>query len=858
MRLTRLITFRSLSRRRLRSVLTLFGIVLGVAGIFSINFTNQNAYKSITRLFENTSGRVSLEIHSAANVGGIPEDVLNIALATEGVSQAVPVIKLPAALPGETPKEMDLNFFGTGTGGFLIYGIDPVNDLNVRDYRVSQGRFLDPEDKSRQVVLVEDYAIDNHIEVGQSIQVLTVYGLTNLEVVGFLAKEGAGLTNLGKFGVLKLADAQQLAQREGEVDQIDVVAEARTDDPAFLVSLRDTLAKKLGDDYAVIYPASQGDRMTQMLSNYQIGLNFMAGIALFVGAFLIYNAFSMTVVERTRELGLLRSIGMTRRQVTGQVIMEGLLLGIAGAAAGAGAGILISRGLTTLMSKILGQTLDSGSIPPGILAASMAIGLAVTVAAAFVPAYQAGRISPLEALRLRGRNNDGWLLKYGWIAGSALLALSAGILVWNPFPYDVQFRLGSLTVFALFLGAMLVIPVTLKGWQFLCRWPLRLIFGGLGEIGSRNLERARNRTMLTCAALLVGVSMIVVTQGMIGSFTADLYAWMDAYIGGDIFVGAAVPLTIDLKDELESLPGIDTAAPVRYIDVTWLKGEEEEKISFMAIDPVSYTAVTRFVFSDQDLKADAAVSELSRGGAIFISSVISEKFGLKPGDEMTIRTRDSEKAFKVAAVVLDFFNQGLVVTGSSADLAALFDVRDVSIFMVKAADGFTIPDVIRQITERFQEKYQLIIESNGSIKERADNLLRQAFSMFDVLGILAVLVAALGVLNTLSMSVLERTREIGMLRSIGMTRYQVVRMILAEAGLLGLIGGFLGLGFGLVLTRIFLAAMGAMSGYALDFVLPVRAIWLSPAAALVISQLAALVPAVRAARTPILSAINYE
>jgi len=346
---------------------------------------------------------------------------------------------------------------------------------------------------------------------------------------------------------------------------------------------------------------------------------------------------------------------------------------------------------------------------------------------------------------------------------------------------------------------------------------------------------------------------------MTGSFTADLYSWMDAYIGGDVYVGAAVPLTQDLQGELESLPGVDTAAPVRYIEISWLKeGGEEEQLSFMAVDPDSYTAVTRFIFSEPEVQGDVAVAELSLGGALFVSSVMSEKYGLKPGDQLKIRTRDGEKEFRVAAVVLDFFNQGLVVTGSWADLEDSFAVTDVSTFLIKATEGVEVFEVINQITENYREEYQLIIESNSALKERAEGLMNQAFSMFDVLGIIAVLVAALGVVNTLSMSVVERTREIGMLRSMGMTRFQVVQMILAEAGLLGIIGGLLGLGFGLVLTRIFLAAMGAMSGYALEFVLPVRAMVLGFAVALVTSQLAALLPAIRAARTPILTAIHHE
>ena len=278
----------------------------------------------------------------------------------------------------------------------------------------------------------------------------------------------------------------------------------------------------------------------------------------------------------------------------------------------------------------------------------------------------------------------------------------------------------------------------------------------------------------------------------------------------------------------------------------------------MGVDPASYTAVTRFVYSSTEVDKDKVLAELSQGESIFISEVIAQKYGVKVVDQMTLKTRGSNKDFTVAAVVLDFSNQGLVVTGNLSDLEKFFDVEDVNTFYVNTAEGVEISETIRQIKDEYQEDYQLIIESNSAIKERADDLMQQAFSMFDVLGILAVMVAALGVLNTLSMSVVERTREIGMLRSMGMTRFQVVKMILAEAGLMGIIGGLLGLGLGLLLTKILLSAMGAMSGYSLEFIVPTKALWLSIVVALVTSQLAALLPAIRAAKTPMLSAIHYE
>jgi putative ABC transport system permease protein len=858
MRLYGLITWRSIKIRRLRSVLTLFGILLGVASIYAINATNQNAFRSISQLFEGTSGRVNLQVINAANVGGVSDDLRETIAAIEGVGSVVPIVKVPVALPGDVPEDFDLNFFGAGSGGLVFYGIDPSSDPLVRDYTITQGRMITINDETPEVVLVESFANEKSIDVGQTISLLTSSGVTEVTVVGLMAKEGAGLTNMGKFGIITISVAQTWSNRPDTVDQYDIIVEGNTADAERVDAVRLALIDRLGSSVSVVYPASQGDRMIQMLSGYQIGLNFMAGIALFIGAFLIYNAFSMTVVERTRELGLLRSVGMTQRQVTRLVLLEGVILGSLGALAGAGIGIVLSLGLTELMSTILGQPLDGGTIDVPLLAGSSLLGLTVTVLAALLPARHAGQISPLEALRIRSQSEDSRWIRFGWMLGLALLAGSTALLIWNPFPYDVQFRLGSVTVFMLFFGAMLIIPITLKFWQALTRWPFKAVFKELGELGSRNVDRAKKRTMLTCAALLVGVSMVVVTQGMTSSFTADLYAWMDAYIGGDLYVSAPIPLNRDVQDELSSVEGVEAVAPIRYINITWKRETSSENLSFMAVDPDTYLNVARFVFTDDTLDEAQALDTFRQGGTVLISSVIAEKYGLKPGDTLKVKTTDHTADLTVAGVILDFYNQGLTVTGLWSDMETLFEVSDASTFFINVNDTASVDDVKQALEDQFESTYQLVVVSNDAVRERVDTLMAQTFSMFDVLGVLAVMVAALSVMNTLSMSVTERTREIGLLRSLGMTQSQIVRMIMAEASLLGIIGGLLGLGFGILLIRIFLAAMGAMSGYDLDFVLPLRTLWMSPLVALITSQLAALFPALRGARTPILSAIHYE
>lgn len=860
-RLTRLLTLRSIRLRFWRFALSGFGIVLGVAGMLSITVTNQTALNSIVELFQSTSGKTKLTIASVDTEGrGFAEQAVRTAGNIPGVSAAVPIIKAQTLLADEaTQAQLGLGLFGTSTGGMQVYGIDPELDQRARTYELIEGQFLSSEGTAREIVIVKDYADDKNIKVGQWIELLTPNGVERVKLVGLIAKEGPGQTNNGSFGVIPLKAAQELFNRSGFLDQIDILTVEENPDSQTLDALKERLQARLGKQFSVTYPAAQGQRMTQMLQNYQIGLNFMSGIALFVGAFLIYNAFAMTVVERTREFGMLRTIGMTRGQVMTQVLLEAAVLGLAGSALGVAVGIILARGLTQLMSVILDQPLGQVAFPFDSILSSFLLGVIVALLAAGVPAWQAGRISPMEALRIRGKAKEGWVLRYGWFAGAILLLVSAAILVWNPFPYDVQFRMGSMTVFALFTGATLLIPATVGGWERFSRPVLKLVYGSGGALGSRNVQRSRMRTTLTVAALMVGVAMVIMTRGMTESFAGDLRSWMNAYIGGDIYVGASIPMRSDMAGRIASVPGVDAVAAVRYFAVDWQPPTgEAQTINFMAYDPAEYSRITSFVFSGEQPSVEQVITRLQQGNAVLLSSVLAEKYGLQPGDSVSLRTRSGLRTFEIAAVVVDFYNQGLVVQGTWDDMRRYFRINDASTFMVKVSSGESVSDIQERIDSLYGKRYRLILESNESIRNRALTLMDQAFSMFDVMALLAIVVGALGVINTLTMSVIERTQEIGMLRAIGMSRSQVVRMVLAEAGLIGLVGGVLGLITGVILARILFIGMTTMSGYRLTFVLPLDGVILTVVVALIVSQLAAILPSRRAAGIRILEAVHYE
>jgi putative ABC transport system permease protein len=334
---------------------------------------------------------------------------------------------------------------------------------------------------------------------------------------------------------------------------------------------------------------------------------------------------------------------------------------------------------------------------------------------------------------------------------------------------------------------------------------------------------------------------------------------MDGYIGGDIYISSSIPMRSDLADRIKSISEVSSVVPIRYINIDWQTPlGETETISFMGFEPVDYIKVTNIIFSDPDTDANAVITQMIENDALLISSVLAELHALGPGDMVRLRTRSGYQLFPIAGVVVDFNNQGKVIQGSWNTMRRYFRVNDASIFLVKAVDPDQIALTSEKIDELYGKRYKLSIIANKEVRDQAFNLLEQAFSMFDVTSLIAIAVASLGIINTLTISVIERTREIGMLRAIGMTNRQVFVMILAEAGLIGILGAVFGILSGIMLSRVIIYGMKAMAGYNLAFLIPQLWLVVSFFAALAISQLAALLPARRAVRTEILEALHYE
>jgi len=339
------LSLRNLTTRKLRTLLTLTGIVLGVAVVMAIDITNDSTLDSIRTIFNEASGKAHLVITDrSALPESFPVSVLKQVERVPGVVAAAPSVNR-TMITVKQAAEWGLAFSVAGASAandLLVLGIQPDLDQQVRDYTLTAGKWLpEAETRAYKALLVQDYADEQGYQLGDDIEILLDDAeKETLEIVGFIAKQGPGLQNEGAVMVIPLDTAQRLFNLSSNIDQIDVVLEpAIAENTAALEQTRQTIQKQLGNDYYVQFPASRGDVAAKQIESYQLGLSFFSAIALFVGAFLIYNTFTMTVVERTREIGMLRTLGMQRRQIGGLVLTEALLLGSIGSLLGVGFGL---------------------------------------------------------------------------------------------------------------------------------------------------------------------------------------------------------------------------------------------------------------------------------------------------------------------------------------------------------------------------------------------------------------------------------------------------------------------------------------------------------------------------------------
>ena len=856
------LAFRNLWTRKVRTLLTTLGITLGVAAMVAIGITRESAVRSVTQVFDEASGHADLIVTDAVvktSPKGFETDVVDQVKAVRGVEEVVPLVQA-VTIPARKAADYRLSFVLGTTSGMMVFGLDPEVGLNRDYYRQIEGQPLTAHrSNERPLLLTRDYADELKVSLGDHLTMLSPDGEVRFTVTGYLAKEGLGRLNRGEIGITPLEVAQSMFGYRDEITHIDVIAKSGVD----VERLRDDLRQALGKGFDISRPASKGALVDQVLQQVLLGLGFVGAITLFVGAFLIYNTFSMTLVERTREIGMLRALGSSRAQITRLMLIEALLLGALGCVLGVGFGIFLAMGMRESVTKTINTEIATLVYPMDQIAFGVLLGLVATIISAVQPARHASRISPLEALRATGSNHDGTHNRNRvWLGGAIciLSVLAIGYYISNA--KTLPFMLYYLAVLALLVGAVLLIPVAVPALQRVFNLPIQRIYGPPGHIGGRNVVRSPGRTALTGGALMVGLVMLVDMGTVSASGTATVRDFVDKVIAWDLFVYSPVPMDRRVGRELKAIPGINSVAMVTFVQSSLVPDdprEDELPIAFTAVEPEYYlSGEAQFIYVTDGGTRETSITRLIQGDAVLVSSVLRDRYHLKLGDTVRICTSSGIRPFEVSGVVLDFTSEGHAVTGSRRDLKRYFGVDRADVYDMSLMPGES-PEKVRQtVLDSLGDRYNLRVETNAEYRGRILQLSEQFFALNNLMVVICIVVAALGVINTMTMNVLERTREIGMLRGIGMTRQQVVRMVLSEASTTGGIGGVFGFVIALLFSRTFVIAASSLSGFGLNYEFPVQATISAVGITLLVPILAAMYPAMRAGRTNIVEAIQHE
>jgi putative ABC transport system permease protein len=714
------------------------------------------------------------------------------------------------------------------------------------------------------VVVVEDFAERYDIEVGEDVTLLGDAGPEQILVVGIIAKEGPARR---AQMVMPLDASQAVFARGRRVDAIDVVAEEEIAQSVNkLDRLKVAIQGEVGESYEVLYPAVRAETIAEAIEGISLGLSFFAVTALFGGAYLIFNTFSMTVVERTREIGMLRAIGTTRGQNVRLILAEAIALGLAGSVLGVLFGLVLAVPMTRVLGEPFGLTEWTLSVSSGSAVAGFVVGVAVTVVSALIPAIRAGRISPIEALTIRGREGrTGWLIRHSWKVGLGLVILSE-LVPRIPMPEEaLEMGVNQMTFLLMLAGVTLLVPRFTGLLERIVRPAMAVVYGNEGRIGSRNVNRAVGRTTVTVGALTMGVLMFITLGSQTASMTTDVRDWMNGALQGDLFVTSFKAMRLTLGEELAALEGVDFVTPMRFqsVKVVGTTGREgfiaqDDEIAFIGIDPLGYMQISEFEFASGQGDERAMVERLLAGDAVFISTSISQKYGLEKDDTIRLRTSRGRQDFLVAGVIVDYTWGGWSVTSSWRDLRRYFGTDKADVFVVDVAPGVAVETVRQRMEETYGKRRHIEVASGQEYRDRWLKEFTSLMSLFDIVIVIGIIIAALGVTNTMMMSVLERIREIGCLRAVGMTRWQVVRMVLAEALIIGILGGLFGVGFGAYVAFFAVQGMAQSAGWELAFVLPRTLLFVGAVIALGVSQIASLYPAWRATRINIVRAVQYE
>lgn len=845
-------TLKSLLSRKLRLLLSGLAVVLAVMFVSGAFVLSDTLGRTFDSLFTSAYDYTDIQVTGKPKVTGAGRDgaPVNLDAATVAKAAAVPgVAKATGTVRADGARAVGHNGKAVGGApGAPRFGVNWTGEDQLISLREGRGPSADDE-----IAINAGLAKLGNFHVGEQVGVLTLEPKKTFTVVGIFGYAG-GRDSIG--GEQTVAFTLPVAQRLmlGAPDVYNVI-DIKVTDKKDLTKVRDALRADLGPAYQVDTGADlakkQADQVKQGLSFVTYILLGFAAVALLVGVFLILNTFSIIVAQRTQELALLRAMGASRSQVIRSVLLEASLIGVVSWLVGLALGVGIGAGGAFALAKLTGDLQVAGvGVPPAAWVVSFVVGVGVTIVAALSPAFQASRVPPIAAMR-QASVTDRPLTRLT-VAGAILLTGGGAALVFGlsgkAHGNTIWWVVGG--VFALFIAVALLTPLLGR--------PVVSVLGRLfawsvpGQLGRRNSARNPRRTAITAAAMMISIALVTGISTIFASASASITKLVDTQIQADLIIAGQqtgpIPPAIDpaAVRQVRALPTVDSVAAEAY-DVALVDGRQQFVGAFD-----DQAAAARIL----KLKAKGGRLDTLGPGDLVVDSGTADRRHWKVGDTVSVQLpRGDARPFRVAGIFSgNAGNGGLVIPWR--DAVAGFRTATPTQAYIKLRPGADVTATKSEVDRILRDSPEVNVVTRSEWVGGATKLFDAVLTIVQVLLGVAMLIAVLGIVNTLVLSVLERTRELGMLRAIGLRRGQTMRMITVESVVISLFGSLLGIVVG--------AGLGASVVHALkdkgitELSLPWGLMISYLVAGALVGVVAAVIPAIRAARLNVLAAIAYE
>jgi len=838
---------RSVLARKVRLLLTGLAVLLGVSfmsGTYVLTDTMTAAFNDLVDtgyaqidVLVRRENAFTAQTSSLEERASMPESVLSTVEQVPGVARAVgDVIGYAQIVNPSTGKV--IGTFGPPTAA--------ASWNTLTGFTIDAGREPHGED---EVVIDSGSAEANDIGVGDRVQILFEGPPDEFDVVG-IAGFGEGGSLFGAtFALFDLPTAQRVLGKQGELDSVSVVAEDRGSG----IALADRLTAALPEGIEAV-PAStvvseQQDQVAEGLGYLRTAFLVFAYVALFVGAFIIFNTFAIIVAQRTRELALFRALGATGRQVMATVVAEAFIVGIVSSALGVVVGIGIAIALKGALSAIGLDLPASGTvIQLRTVIVSVVVGTIVTVVAAVVPARRAARIAPIEALR-EAQDRPGRSLRFRLVSGAVVLAVGVGLLLYGLFGTpENALQLVGFGVALTFIGIAMLTPLIARPVALTIGSPVAAL-GVPGKLARENSIRNPRRTAATASALMIGLGLVVFVAVFGASAKASTAAVLDRTLRADFILTSPTftGFSTSAAEDVRAIPGMGTVSQVRQAEA-----KVDGGTAFLSgIDPSTFSAVSEAgVLS-------GSIADLSQRNTLAVFEDIAQDNGWSLGDVVhaqfpatgdvdleIVATYEENGLIGDWAISLDTFDQNVVA-------------QQLDLFVLVNVEHGTNPAALRPDLEDTLGAYPNVeVQDQAEFRDQYATFLNTLLNLVTGLLLLAVFIALFGVMNTLYLSIYERTRELGLLRAVGLTRRQTRAMVRREAAIIAVMGALFGVVVGIAFGWALQRAL-APEGFT-ELGIPGGQIAIYVILAAVLGWLFAFLPARRAARLNVLQAIAYE